>query len=345
MPRFVSFAAAAAVVLSVGSFIYFGPTTSRVEAATILTSLRTSLWDSLRIELRQIEADGVAVDGEMEIHFEQPVSMAGIFDGSQDVSVRSGYGHLAILAGDDAEPDMLGLDMTIEGGFGADATWAFVDLRGLPEELHEEPGAAFVLGMLQGGVLLQLDGLLDGDDTDDAAPADDTPQPGSDDGLVIDMRISTDDRDSAGASDESSLVVKPNVTLSFDDGDEQLGELVETLLRGRASPEDLLALADRLEDSADITVLNMGDGAYVLRAENIEGDEDTADTIIEIGYAEGTGVEWLEVSNVEGTNGVVRVALSDAPPTDHVAIRDEMLENGVRNLDIAALLRSFGGDD
>jgi len=91
-----------------------------------------------------------------------------------------------------------------------------------------------------------------------------------------------------------------------------------------------------------VTVEDAGDGLYILRATQFAtDDEDLASATLVVGYAEGTGVEWIEIQGVGEIGGVVRIALSDAPPTDHLAIRDEMIQNGVRLLDLGAM---FGDD-
>lgn len=338
--RLFRYGAAAAAAVMLGLMFILPLNGTRVEAATILRSLRTSLWQGLVVTLDRVETEGISVDGRVELRFLEPTSLALLMDrkSASPNNFDSLFADIRFNASEDAEPDIAGMSAMIRAGLSRSQQWAFVQIPQLPQKLVEEaPAVQLVGGMLQRGMLFDLgDALKDVIDDLDA--------------VGRDLNGAADDSQAAGNSgvsitireDDGTVRDARDVDLSPDDS--ALKQLVLGLLRGELTQADLAELVAQLDEHAgNVELIDEGEGRFRLVLSGIKDDPELRDTVIEIGYQDGAGVEAISISNVGDVKGVVRVAFVADVPDSAGAAWQELVDAGVSPIDVAGLMNTFGG--
>lgn len=349
--RFLGLGSAAAAALILG-LLFVGPMTPRpVQAATIFRSLKTTTWQGLRMTLERVKAEGLHVDGQFEVRFKEPVSLArlvhecdamddphGLFD--------SAFMQLAVRADDSAEADVAGLELEARGGFAHEQGWVYVQISSLPARLiEEEPMVAAIGGLLQNGVLLDLSGLQ---------RALSSLELGEDNAKVqVEIHKEIENSIHEAMSDvheemadlhpvhAGAKVAQGQVGLELHaDADAELQGLIQALLSGTATGEQLQALAAKLEQEAgDVSVVHSGDGVYVLRASGFDQDDPMVqDAVVEIQYRDAAGVESVDIAHIGEGDGHISIAFAADLPQRSDAERNKLLEQGVLRIDVGSLV-------
>lgn len=435
--RFLTAGSVAAAVALTAFFI--GPfTTQRVHAAEIIESLKSSAWNALRVQIKNVDADGILIDGEVEVRFCAPHTLAGLAGTisaaahsdepraadhaleniSQDI--KSVFVDLSVVAGPDAEEDAVGLDLSVRGGVTLpDTAWTYLQLRRLPDEvMREAPQAALITSFFQRGILLDvpsiegLTGMFD-DEGETGAKVDVSATPVAQ--LKVDIDASADasvkvkqggDHGAAAAGTHAALVrthesalhahdsvykshrkalafghssddapadaaggqvrigaeaqsdgVGISVDIETRDEADQGGgserdqvlfglEQLDRFLSGGLSPAELESLFSEISDGeVNAQVVQREAGLHVLMIRDFEPeDEFVRNAVIEIGYRESIGIEWLAIRNLGRQNGEITIDFVDGGPDRAVSVRAEMIDNGVQRMDVnqlGAFIHSF----
>lgn len=369
-----------AAALAVAVFL-FGPFhEQRVEAATIISSLKTSAWRTLRVTFEKVEVEGIAINGEAEVRFCQPTSFSELVKSLENdhgdsnpahssaldltaEKVESVYFDLDVRAGPDAEDDVAGLDVMVRGGWVLPSeAWLFCQLRQLPAEvLRESPEAQLIVMLLGKGVMLDLNGMDDWvgkfmddvgeDDRDEADP------PAAADAGAVQVGVKV--QASAKADDSAAEAIEPEaahaavagdsgVELEFDGMDEADKLLLNRVLSGRATASELEQLLAGIDhEGADLNIEARGNGLHVLTASNFEDDDEFMQHArVEVAYQEGAGVQWLAVNNVGPHQGAIRIDFVEGAPGRVQNERQRMIDLGVQPVAVEQLMQmlgSFGG--
>lgn len=343
-----------AAAVAVCAFLLGPLQPQRVHAAQIIETLRTSAWQALRIKMENVDADGILVNAEVEIRFCQPTTLAKLINTAQHdafsthcdssnpleqiaTTIESVYFDASVNAGPNAEPDAVGLDLVTRGGVSfPSSAWFYVQPRALPAQLlREAPAAGFITMMFGHGVLLDLPDLdaLMNQMGGDAEDKDNVEQSTS-------VSVQAEARDntleiSAEIDDQPKPDNQLHVRLGAD-SDEAPPELIQRILTGGASASDfeqLLSEADSgalnfdiEERGAELSVLTIRDFA--------QEDEMLENAVVEIGYRQHSGIEWLTVMNVGSQHGTIRVEFT-TPTYDKAAnIRADMIADGVQVMNV-----------
>ncbi|MBX9736246.1 MAG: hypothetical protein K2X32_04910, partial [Phycisphaerales bacterium] len=295
--------------------------TPKVQAATILNSLRNEPIHGVSISMDVTSDDGVRVNGSVELTFKEPLTPAQLFppeDAEPGLSPTP-------------EPSSMALDLnvtpaggnggaqafsaTVRGAIGGDSDWVYVRATALPPEANTELGAlsAIVGGMLRQGVLLDLG--ENGFEQFMTGPVD--LDPGMFEGMG-EFEVN-------GAIPElpegASITFEPSVSITAGPGaggnagaasgpehDRFMG-LVKPLLSGQATRGQLEQLVNLAQGEGTSSVQDLGNGQYLLTTTMPPIAPDGVATTMSISYQEGAGVRWVEVViNDDGTHGTVRVA-------------------------------------
>ncbi|TWT45599.1 hypothetical protein RAS1_20270 [Phycisphaerae bacterium RAS1] len=354
---------AVAASIALAAFFYLPTRQSIVEAATILRSFRESLHHGLEVRMEKLSIEGIHVDGDVLIQFKQPITVQQIFGEKSDLEAHmSGvYADLRVHAAEDAaEADVAGLDVETKLAFSPQSKWVFLDLRSLPTKVvEEEPMAALVTNFLRGGLLLELDGVIGdkdifgGDDDDDDDP--DVTSVKRD--VKVDVRsggqpaaADKDEDDDSSTLARTRMNFDINVDDDADNSDEQFEQLLVSLLSGQADAAQLASLVQEIEQHAEtVTVSEVEPGVHLLSMSGFKQDADDAHQAwiakmtIEMRYREGAGVESLTCLHVGDEDGSVRIGFVDATPNLSRFDKQQLIDQGVRRLDVASLGRMIEG--
>lgn len=157
--RLLPLASAAALALAAGAAMIWHSSTSTVQAATILRSLRENTFSGLRVLVSNMKVEGIEVNVDARMHFDREMTAVELFnlDGNHAEPQLSSMYALATVKGD-ATSQAPGLDASAELAFSPEADWVFTKINQLPEvaELRGNPMANFVTAAAQRGVLLDL---------------------------------------------------------------------------------------------------------------------------------------------------------------------------------------------
>lgn len=354
-----------AAMLAVAAF-FMGPgEPKRVEAATILKSLRTDVWNGLVVTMDNVDAEGMLVNGECVVRFSEPQSMARLFGdekvdgGSNSPTVSSVYFDFAVVGGPDADADVVGLDVEMRGGFAQPETaWVYFRPVALPNAvIEEQPMAGIFANMFKHGMLIDLGNM--GDEILGEIQGELDDEFGDDAGVSVDVAADVGTDADAGSENAIEVRVATNVDVDDDDSKQrgprimmgdyevnsQLQDDIKKFMTGDAGPEQIEMLIDELTQHVDkAEVQNRGDGLYVLRAEGLDADDEMVrDAVLEMGYREGSGVEWVEVQNIGSRNGKVLVEFTNETGDEQaISVRQQMIDDGVQNVNLDQLMSSFG---
>ncbi len=368
--RVIKFASAAAAAVFLASLVFEPTRQARVEAATIFGSLRNTEWRGLSVQAERVHVEGIHLDGQVDVRFREPLSLSRLMSASGEGAALSGdavqsvYFDLAVRADDDADSDLVGLDVQARGAYSEADTWIFLQVSALPEQvLAESPEAAILVALFARGVLLDLDSLkqdvlsgalsLDAtDESDHSEGSDDSPETGAAErGAAVSATVAAD-TDSV----QMRMTNRSGFQIDLDGGPEldeqqarELEGLLHGLLSGTATAEQRQTLATQLERQAgQVTVEKQPDGSYLLRASQLTDDdpEDAAllkNAVLEITYRDGSGVESLTLLHFGLADGSLRVAFNEALADRGQAARQELTDAGVRPVDVGALVKMFSG--
>ncbi|MDX2198518.1 MAG: hypothetical protein SF069_06040 [Phycisphaerae bacterium] len=184
----------AAASVAIGAFLIGNGGPQTVHAATILREFRTGTWRAVQITIKDVDVDGIRVNGEMEVGFCEPISISEIIRTAREGDLAeipepkfdAAYFDLSVVAGPGAEADVVGLNLAVRGGVTAiDTPWVYLRAESFPDEImNEHPEVRLILQMFSRGIMLDqipiegdiTEALRDmsfdfGDDDEAAAPA------------------------------------------------------------------------------------------------------------------------------------------------------------------------------
>ena len=151
---------AVAATIAVWALLFVPTPQTTVEAATIFASFRDALANAFDISFENVGAEGIRVSGRLVVVFDHGDEQAAPLESE----AQGVYVEAQVQAGETADKDVAGLDMQVAVSAVPDNEWAFVQMVSLPHHLLEEqPMAGFFQQMACDGLLLDLDGLLEGE--------------------------------------------------------------------------------------------------------------------------------------------------------------------------------------
>ena len=297
--RFTLFGSAVAATVALGAFFFASTGGQKVQAATILKSLRARTVEGVRVNLQQIHCDEFAVNGELRVQFAAPATVEQLMDAPPDVEV--------VYAALDLTHD--GNALRIEGTLREHAAWIFA--RGeVPEAQLFAPG-------IRNGVIVDLGPefvrMLSG--------------PGC--GDIDELDIPPEMLDPNGAHGNVEIVIKndgdnPGGIAAIPDG------LLKNLFSGKAGPDQLKEIETTLNQADTTTsVQDLGSGQYLLTCTPKAGGErlDGVGTT-KLSYTEQRGVEWIEVTLVGEATGTVRIDFPETRIDGSLLDKARLIEQG-----------------
>lgn len=316
---------AVAATIAFAAFL-LGPSSMRVEAATILASFRQSLSEGFRVSFGELGADGLRVGGDFTL------LAGGPGDGPGALWMR-----LSIDAVD--APRTFSIPwrrIDLEAALNESRGWMHLRTGELDADyLAEHPMMSMVDFYTSGGVLMKLDDLM---------PF-----------LRKEVLAEVDQAWSEVRRDLSEDGFDINVTLSgqqADGLDADWNRLLRRLLAGQADVDELLAAVEPLaQAAATIEVTSPAPGLHALRIADIRVDNDADEDFlgrieIEVHYQEGRGVLHAELRNIGPYAGWLRIEAADAREAALAMNPDRLLQDGrTRTFDLGGvlpLLEQFG---
>lgn len=313
-----------------------------VHARTILQSLSATPHRGIRIECRNLVAEKAHVDARVSVLFNRELSLAELIekgDAAADLKPTAAYVS-ATIATEEGFDELGAMKLQAQIAITENEQWVWFRMPEIPQKLIEEaPPIVLFQGILRGGVLLDLAGLKDlGFDVSDMLNGDGG---GHHDGAEVTINFGN----GSDLSDEEDAEAKLESSLEMDLGDDPLGKQILGLLSGDAGREQVEALMEELQKQAESSrVFQRDDGVWILSAENFttDGDETMKNARLEVAYREGAGVEWLELSRLGDSNGVVRIEWIDAISDSDRLSKDALLNDGsTRLIDASKLIESI----
>lgn len=327
-PRFLAAlgtAAAAAIALSV--VLTPGGESGRVMAATIMRSLRETMHRGLSIEIEKLDAEGVRVDGRFQLLFSQPVTLAQLVRDEIDPQPSALYAGLTVRA-DGSDPETAGLDVDLALALTDADKWAFLQLRGLPDQaVQEAPFLPFLASMFRNGMLFDLKGLEEF---------------AGDSNLLEHVADALDDHDGGLRLNTGGLEIRDD-----HDPDDRVEKLVLDLLSGTAGAERVSEFVTQIEQIAGNVAVQRGpDGSWLLTASQFKlaADDEAeflARAVLTIRYVQGDGINRAELAHVGTQDGLIRFGFIDEIDPSLLS-RQPYVDRGVPMMDVAGVLKSLG---
>lgn len=337
-------AAAAAIILAI---VFLTPgTQSVVSARMIMQSLRDSAHQGVRIGLTDIGDEHHRVSGQVAVRFQKPFRLADVINDNADVEPEEVHGSLQITFAESA-PEFAGLMLDTSFGLANEDKWVYVRIPDPQPLIDKAPPVAFFARQLQGGLLLDLNSLLAGEDlfgNSSKASAEEMEAVGG--------RVETHIEQHVEASEAHVREHHEGVHLSLNgegSDDPELERLVQDLVAGRLTSEDIDLLVTKIEELAgEVTVTQQAPGEYVLTARDLHKAADDAppewlnQATLQIGYRSGVGVEWLTVIGLGPWAGSVELTFVDTLDSADRAAREAFASDPATTVvDVGALIKSF----
>ncbi len=347
---------AAAAIISLAFLLPAGQ--PRVEAATIFKSLRQTEWHGLRMILDNLVVEGIAIDGQIHARFGEPITLASLADGGSASAVEAATMDVSIAADDTAEPEIAGLDIEVDSGLTVDGAWMFVRIGAMPSKLlAAHPELGLVQMMFGKGVLIDLGDMVNlGSMLQVGGDGPGGPANAQSSGVTTELvaKIATERNDRASSPDDSSNTgsmsvridpVTINLGTDEDGQSDELQQVLESVLAGNASHEQLERLVTELErEAGDVRIETLEPGLHVLYASGFDADDEVIrpDSQVEISYREGTGVERIDVTSIGSAAGRITIEFTD-DLVDAMAGREKWQEAGVPVMDVPGLMKMGAG--
>jgi len=347
--RFMTLAGAGSAVAATIAIwvVLFVPTPqTTVEAATIFASLRDAVGNAFDVRFENVGAEGIRVDGRAVVVFDRTEGKVTPF-ASEPKGV---YVEARVRTDETAQEELLGLDLETAVGLVHGQEWVFVRINGLPQTvLNEQPMAGWLQQMARDGLLLDLDGLMEGELSDQ---------------IISELHFGheEDDADEHHAEEDAHHTVivhahegvavhsHDDATPSERDVDtERLHASFQNMLTGKATAEDFEQLVSLIEQAAtNVTVTETEPGLHVLTASGFtfEDDEEAAalmgNMALQIAYREEYGLAWAMLEHVGLYDGTIRLEMTEVTTDDELFNRERFMEDGkTRRFDVSQLIGMF----
>lgn len=363
--RWLAAGSALAACIAIGTVVFIQPWGNRVEASTIISSLRRGEFAGVNIRFDRVSSMGTTIDGEMRTRLKQPVSIEQLDKPGalhDESNFGAAYGKFTITA-DESVPGWAGSRIEAEGALSPGNGWMFIKaseqtVRALAQS---EPRAAVLANMAGAGVLLNVGGINDAFfdglnaimcPTGQKSPAGASLDvaPGSV-GFRAGMDKSPDGRSrlnlGVGARARSKGA---DANAPSREQLQRFATLARTVLSGKARQNELDQITGMLQNdfAQRATVKSLGGGTYLLTADLAEPGSPGGrpDATLRVSYEETGGVRWAEISNMRDATGTVRFEFVPdlaADPIDPGLLGYERLvETGKTNyLDLRMVMRLF----
>lgn len=344
--RLVTAAGSAAAIVTIGVLVFLSTSPSRVEAATILASLKQTSIKGLSVTFENIGDEGARVSGRVQIRFKRDIDPEDLINGGGIAPSNLAAVYLSVdVRTDEDFDDLPGFEITAEAALSEASQWVYLRTGDIsPKLLEEQPMVGVLLNMTRDGLLLDLEGTLEKDGLFGkhgldlglgGGPGPDQDQREITVGVSSKKRGGADrdaDRGENGEDDEEGIAKK----------------LLADFLAGRAGADQIQELVEMIEhEDVDVKVTRTGDGLYVLRATGFDDDDMLENGVLEINYRENVGVESLLVQHVGRYDGTIRLELG-VPDFDEDLLSIERFENDGKTRvfkvsDFTSLLESLIG--
>lgn len=321
--RWFAGVSAAAAMVAVGAVAFFTlPVTRTVQAGTILSSLRSASVGSIRITLNNVQQRGITATGELVIHFPQAFPMERVLDENAHESLPEPDGIVGVLdiSMDETAP-VPGMTAHAEGAMSADSTWLYVRSSELPADKIKQvpPFARMIPAMLKNGLMLDLGaGVPEKLKAHEHAGAARRERRALEVGAGPDgVRAGVRKAGGGGAGEGLQST-----------GLEEMLPQIRAMLAGEAGATELEDLRAAIGKDADgSAVIPQGDGRYLLTI--VKQHHANHNALVKVSYLQGRGVEWVEISRVEGTGGSMRIELLDHTPIEAARFeKSRVIEEG-----------------
>lgn len=342
--RFAGAGMALAASLAFGVLALWPTGHAPVEAKQIFASFSEQLANSFKLTIQDIQAEGFHVSGEVMAVFPDDASKVD----ESDCGVTARFN----VRGDKNAEDFANGDLEFRFALAPEHEWAYLRINKLPREIIREggPAAAILYGITRDGVLLKLDGLMDGKlaqlggqfDVRKVFKEMHGELRSAVEEAQSEIKAELSKLDDAEASDpEEAAQIEMMRTLE---------QLMPKLFTGGATADDLRQLGALLEQAAGhVTVEPTGNGGYVLEASQFEVDENDSDAemlariVLRIHYRPQVGVERAEILNVGEGDGRITIELGTAELDDRMFDESTVVEEGkTKVFDLGELLKTFG---
>lgn len=322
-----------AAAVAAGSAILFTVTRgSQVSANTILESLRHASVEGVRITLTGVQADNASVDGQIAVRLTRPINIEALLDGQAnfDGGVREAYAQMDVRLGE-AGP-VSGLSVHVEGALSEPSSWVFVSSNDVPGQLAQgNPIATMLANMMRGGLIVDFgagatERLMhqlehEADDGDNDAPP-------------IEIRFEQQVEGPAHADGAGAPI----------NGVDEIPPAIRGLLTGQAGQQELEEVGRMLRDGTPgSTIQEQPGGRFVLTVRPPDGQAGASATL-RIGYLQGAGVEWVEITDLGNFAGAVRLELLTSPIDPTLLQKDRLVVPGRTITVTEELLRSLMGE-
>lgn len=344
--RLVTAAGSAAAIVTIGVLVFLSTSPSRVEAATILASLKQTSIKGLSVTFENIGDEGARVSGWVQIRFKQDIDPEDLINGGGIAPGNLAAVYLSVdVRTDEDFDDLPGFEITAEAALSEASQWVYLRTGDIsPKLLEEQPMVGVLLSMTRDGLLLDLEGTLEKDGL--------FGKHGLDLGLGGGPGPDHDQRDiTVGVSSKKRGGAHRDADRGENGEDDEEGiakKLLADFLAGRAGADQIQELVEMIEhEDVDVKVTRTGDGLYVLRATGFDDDDMLENGVLEINYRENVGVESLVVRHVGRYDGTIRLELG-VPDFDEDLLSIERFENDGKTRvfkvsDFTSLLESLMG--
>ncbi|MBL8878867.1 MAG: hypothetical protein JNG88_07085 [Phycisphaerales bacterium] len=348
-------------------------------AATIFRTLRETAHRGVSVTFENIEAEGVHVNGRVQLLFPTPISLAQLADEQADFPKPEAlYVDLKVKS-DETSSATGEADVEVTSALTPTSKWAFLRIAKMPgEEGEDMEPILMLLPALRTGLLLDLNHVEElkdwssmfNDDEDGGAngtSAGSAAAPPGNASASLDASIST----SAGSEAAGASVnTKTELSVKIVDGDTddagskpsgpsgrlhvttdfQPEQAFRDILSGSAGKERIAEIVAEIEKYAKKVNVEQTDAqSWVLRASDfqIDGlDSDEAKFVehaeLVVHYSQGAGITYAEMLHIGPRDGRMRFEFIDAIDASLLSYQ-RYVDAGVAPLDVSKLIGMFGG--
>jgi hypothetical protein len=346
-PRWVTMLTAAAACVAAAVGIFIQPWSSRVEASTIIKSLRAKDFGGMNIRFDHVSSAGTTIDGTIYLRLKRAISLdrldePGVLDPENpghEGDLGAAYATFTVTT-DDSVKGMSGARIDAEGALTPASGWMYLHTsdRTATQLSAASPIAAGLATMSQHGVIMNIGGL--DDRFFDGLNAMMCPM-AQDEGPI---RAAVE-RDADGHG-KVSVGMRLGVREHAPSAEQirRFTSLARTIISGKARKGELDQMRTMLQDdfAQTASVQNLGNGRYLLSAELSDPRAAGHAATLRSLYEESGGVQWAELSNMHGATGTIRFDFAADPIDPALLSYDRLVQTGTTNyLDLRMVMRMF----
>lgn len=303
--------AIAAMVAIAAAVFTTGTPSSRVNAATILTSLRSRTISGVNMAFKDIRTPMASMNGMVKLRIDPPVELDTLLDHGRDAGSDDRLTATADMDVIVHEPTIDGAAFRFRAALSNDRKWFFVQntTSGSAQGDQTRPTFAMVHLLTRSGVLVDFSDLSS-DDLRLLAPLSPSPDGEPDGGNIGDhsnMRVSV----GLSASSSTPGRVRPIVGIEMSD---RFQSLIRQVLTGVAGSEQMGEIQNIIHDAGrEATVENLGNGRFLLTVSCPAEDPRNDLATVRVTYAKDVGVESVEIVPRAPSTGSVVLTFANDP--------------------------------